>query len=195
VLFIATSEADFRPVEAGVNGHWSRIGPQSGAFPAAVASGQRVDRSLSGHSIVLRADEGFMKPRVSEIVSARNTDAIGSLTRRQIRVVAFDPPTLSMLAGRCDEFTADARRGQRDDAGHARRGHPKDYEDQRRRQGISKRKSAGLYRGPPEDVARNSGIAAMLPRGRVVVGDPASFQRSLRWRSALRPQACGGRAY
>jgi DNA invertase Pin-like site-specific DNA recombinase len=43
----------------------------------------------------------------------------------------------------------------------------KDYEDRRRRQaqGIVKAKAAGAYRGRPEDIARNSGIAGMLRSG------------------------------
>jgi DNA invertase Pin-like site-specific DNA recombinase len=43
----------------------------------------------------------------------------------------------------------------------------KDYEDRRRRQaqGIAKAKAEGLYRGRPEDVGRNAGIASMLRDG------------------------------
>ena len=43
----------------------------------------------------------------------------------------------------------------------------KDYEDRRRRQaeGIVKAKAEGTYRGRPEDVDRNAGIAAMLRAG------------------------------
>ncbi len=43
----------------------------------------------------------------------------------------------------------------------------KDYDDRRRRQaeGIAKGKAGGLYRGRPEDVDRNRGIAAMLAGG------------------------------
>jgi DNA invertase Pin-like site-specific DNA recombinase len=43
----------------------------------------------------------------------------------------------------------------------------KDYEDRRRRQaqGIAKAETAGAYRGRPEDVERNEGIAAMLRDG------------------------------
>jgi DNA invertase Pin-like site-specific DNA recombinase len=43
----------------------------------------------------------------------------------------------------------------------------KDYEDRRRRQaqGIVKAKAQGLYRGRPEDTARNEGIAGMLKAG------------------------------
>ena len=43
----------------------------------------------------------------------------------------------------------------------------KDYDDRRRRQaqGIAKAKAEGMYRGRPEDVSRNDGIAAMLKAG------------------------------
>ena len=44
----------------------------------------------------------------------------------------------------------------------------KDYEDRRRRQaeGAARAKAAGLYKGRPENKARNSAIAAMLRDGR-----------------------------
>ena len=43
----------------------------------------------------------------------------------------------------------------------------KDFDDRRRRQtqGIAKAKSEGLYRGRPEDVDRNAGIASLLKAG------------------------------
>ena len=43
----------------------------------------------------------------------------------------------------------------------------KDYDDRRRRQaqGIEKAKAAGVYRGRPENVDRNAGIAGMLCSG------------------------------
>src|SRR5271163_2589287 len=43
----------------------------------------------------------------------------------------------------------------------------KDYDDRRRRQaqGQAKAKAEGKYRGRPEDVARNAGIASMLKSG------------------------------
>jgi DNA invertase Pin-like site-specific DNA recombinase len=92
----------------------------------------------------------------------------GELDRKQIRVVALDLPTSWMLAAPADEFTKRmfaAVNGMMLDvlAAVAR----KDYEDRRRRQteGIAKAKEEGLYRGRPEDVDRNNGIAAMLRSG------------------------------
>ena len=43
----------------------------------------------------------------------------------------------------------------------------KDYEDRRRRQreGQTRAKAAGAYKGRPEDVVRNAAIATMLKRG------------------------------
>jgi DNA invertase Pin-like site-specific DNA recombinase len=90
------------------------------------------------------------------------------LEARQIRVVALDLPTSWQLAAPGDEFTARmfaALNAMMLDmlAAVAR----KDYEDRRRRQaqGIVKAKAAGAYRGRPEDIARNAGIAGMLRSG------------------------------
>jgi DNA invertase Pin-like site-specific DNA recombinase len=87
---------------------------------------------------------------------------------RQIRVVALDLPTSWQLATPSDEFTARmfaALNAMMLDmlAAVAR----KDYEDRRRRQaqGIVKAKAVGAYRGRPEDVDRNAGIAGMLRSG------------------------------
>ena len=86
---------------------------------------------------------------------------------RQIRVVALDLPTSWQLASG-DEFAQRmfaAINGMLLDmlAAVAR----KDYDDRRRRQaqGILKAKAAGSYRGRPEDVDRNKGIAAQLRGG------------------------------
>jgi DNA invertase Pin-like site-specific DNA recombinase len=90
------------------------------------------------------------------------------LDRKQIRVVALDLPTSWILAAPADEFTARmfaALNAMMLDmlAAVAR----KDYDDRRRRQaeGIAKAKAAKLYRGRPEDIGRNRGIAAMLKAG------------------------------
>jgi DNA invertase Pin-like site-specific DNA recombinase len=91
------------------------------------------------------------------------------LTARHVRVVALDLPTSWMMAStKADEFTArmfDAINGMMLDmlAAVAR----KDYEDRRRRQreGQTRAKAAGVYKGRPEDVVRNSAIATMLKRG------------------------------
>src|SRR6516164_6395701 len=91
------------------------------------------------------------------------------LAAKRIRVVALDLPTSwVMTTGNGDEFTArmfDAINGMLLDmlAAVAR----KDYEDRRRRQaeGQAKAKAAGVYKGRPEDIKRNDGIAAMLKSG------------------------------
>jgi DNA invertase Pin-like site-specific DNA recombinase len=90
------------------------------------------------------------------------------LDSKRVRVVALDLPTSWQLAAPGDEFTARmfaAINGMMLDvlAAVAR----KDYDDRRRRQsqGVAKAKAEGKYRGRPEDVKRNAGIAAMLRDG------------------------------
>jgi DNA invertase Pin-like site-specific DNA recombinase len=91
------------------------------------------------------------------------------LTSRRIRVVALDLPTSWMMAtNTADEFTGrmfEAINGMLLDmlAAVAR----KDYDDRRRRQaqGQAKAKAEGRYKGRPEDVARNAGIAKLLAAG------------------------------
>jgi DNA invertase Pin-like site-specific DNA recombinase len=91
------------------------------------------------------------------------------LTARRVRVVALDLPTSWMMAtSTTDEFTGrmfEAINGMLLDmlAAVAR----KDYVDRCRRQaqGQAKAKAEGLYRGRPEDVDRNDGIARMLAGG------------------------------
>jgi DNA invertase Pin-like site-specific DNA recombinase len=106
--------------------------------------------------------------RLSRLTAGDWRKLRAELDVKQIRVVALDLPTSWMLADRGDEFTGRvfaAINGMMLDmlAAVAR----KDYVDRRRRQteGIVKAKMAGLYRGRPEDVNRNAGIAAMLRAG------------------------------
>jgi DNA invertase Pin-like site-specific DNA recombinase len=88
---------------------------------------------------------------------------------KRIRVVALDLPTSwIMITGNGDDFTArmfDAINGMLLDmlAAVAR----KDYDDRRRRQaqGIAKAKTEGAFKGRPEDVERNAGIASMIATG------------------------------
>jgi DNA invertase Pin-like site-specific DNA recombinase len=90
------------------------------------------------------------------------------LDRKQIRVVALDLPTSWQLAAPADEFTgrmfAAINAMMLDMLAAVAR---KDYVDRRRPQaeGIAKGKAAGKYRGRPEDVGRNNGIATMLRAG------------------------------
>lgn len=102
-------------------------------------------------------------------LSASDWDRLCSeLKAKGVRVVALDLPTSWALAGTGDEFTArmfEALNQMMLDvlAAVAR----KDYEDRRRRQaqGIEKAKSAGLYRGRPENTERNEAIVRMLQSG------------------------------
>jgi DNA invertase Pin-like site-specific DNA recombinase len=106
--------------------------------------------------------------RLSRLTASDWTKLRAELDAKQIRVVAMDLPTSWMLAAPAADFTARmfaAINAMMLDmlAAVAR----KDYEDRRRRQtqGIAKAKADGLYRGRPEDVGRNAGIATMLRAG------------------------------
>src|SRR5271166_6063991 len=106
--------------------------------------------------------------RLSRLTDSDWRKLRAELEARQVRVVALDLPTSWQLAAPGDEFTArmfEAINAMMLDmlAAIGR----KDYDDRRRRQseGIRKAQTAGLYRGRPEDVDRNSGIAAMLRAG------------------------------
>lgn len=84
---------------------------------------------------------------------------------KRVRIVSLDLPTSWSFAAPTDEFTGrvfQAINGMMLDvlAAAAR----KDYDDRRRRQaqGQIRAKAAGLYKGRPEDTARNDAIAAML---------------------------------
>jgi DNA invertase Pin-like site-specific DNA recombinase len=106
--------------------------------------------------------------RLSRLTDGDWRQLRAELNRKQIRVVAMDLPTSWLLAASADDFTArmfGAVNGMMLDvlAAVAR----KDYEDRRRRQaqGVAKAKTEGRYRGRPEDVGRNDGIASMLRAG------------------------------
>src|SRR5271163_696781 len=106
--------------------------------------------------------------RLSRLTAGDWQKLRAALDTKQIRVVALDLPTSWMMAGSADDFTArmfGAVNAMMLDvlAAVAR----KDYEDRRRRQaqGQAKAKADGKYRGRPEDVGRNAGIASMLKSG------------------------------
>lgn len=106
--------------------------------------------------------------RLSRLTAGDWQKLRAELNAKEVRVVALDLPTSWMLATPADEFTGrmlQAMNAMLLDvlAAVAR----KDYEDRRRRQrqGQAKAKAAGLYKGRPEDVKRNAGIAAMLKAG------------------------------
>lgn len=84
---------------------------------------------------------------------------------KRVRIVSLDLPTSWSFAAPTDEFTGrvfQAINGMMLDvlAAAAR----KDYDDRQRRQaqGQARAKAAGLYKGRPEDKARNEAIASML---------------------------------
>ena len=83
--------------------------------------------------------------------------------------MALDLPTSWSLTAPADDFTgrmfAAVNNMMLDVLAAVAR---KDYEDRRRRQaeGTARAKVAGLYKGRPENKARNTAIAAMLGSGR-----------------------------
>jgi DNA invertase Pin-like site-specific DNA recombinase len=107
--------------------------------------------------------------RLSRLTAADWQALKAKLETKRIKIVALDVPTSWIMAAKVtDDFTArmfEAINGMLLDmlAAVAR----KDYEDRRRRQmqGQAKAKAEGLYKGRPEDTARNDGIAAMLAAG------------------------------
>ena len=106
--------------------------------------------------------------RLSRLTDSDRRKLRAELDAKQVRIVALDLPTSWQLASPGDEFTARmfaAINAMLLDmlAAVAR----KDYEDRRRRQaqGQAKAKAEGKYRGRPEDVDRNAGIAGMLRSG------------------------------
>ncbi|WP_277971440.1 recombinase family protein [Sphingomonas echinoides] len=88
---------------------------------------------------------------------------------KQVRIVALDLPTSWSLAAAADDFSgrmfAAVNSMMLDVLAAVAR---KDYEDRRRRQaeGTARAKAAGLYKGRPENKARNAAIATMLRDGR-----------------------------
>lgn len=103
--------------------------------------------------------------RLSRLANSDWRKLRSELDAKQVRIVALDLPTSWQLAAPADEFTSrmfGAINAMMLDmlAAVAR----KDYDDRRRRQaqGIAKAKLDGAYRGRPENVARNDGIASML---------------------------------
>jgi DNA invertase Pin-like site-specific DNA recombinase len=107
--------------------------------------------------------------RLSRLTAADWERLKSEFATRRVRVVALDLPTSWMMAtASSDDFTSrmfEAVNGMMLDvlAAVAR----KDYEDRRRRQaqGKAQAKAEGRYKGRPEDVKRNAGIAEMLRSG------------------------------
>jgi DNA invertase Pin-like site-specific DNA recombinase len=106
--------------------------------------------------------------RLSRLTEADWRRLRSTIEAKQVRVVALDLPTSWTLSAPADEFNGrmlGAINGMLLDmlAAIAR----KDYDDRRRRQaeGITRAKSAGRYRGRPEDTERNATIAGLLNKG------------------------------
>ena len=130
----------------------------------------RTARTVSPHCRLRPGDVVLIEQvdRLSRLSGPDWTKLRAELDAKQIRVVAMDLPTSWMMAAPADDFTGrmfTAINSMLLDmlAAVAR----KDFEDRRRRQtqGIAKAKAEGLYRGRPEDVGRNAGIASMLKAG------------------------------
>jgi DNA invertase Pin-like site-specific DNA recombinase len=106
--------------------------------------------------------------RLSRLTDSDWRKLRSELDTKQVRVVALDLPTSWQMASTGDEFTrgmfAAINAMLLDMLAAVAR---KDYEDRRRRQaqGQAKAKLEGKYRGRPEDVDRNKGIAGMLRSG------------------------------
>jgi DNA invertase Pin-like site-specific DNA recombinase len=106
--------------------------------------------------------------RLARLTAADWDKLKAEIAARRIRVVSKDLPTShAMVASKVDEFTGrmfEAINAMMLDmlAAIAR----KDYDDRRRRQseGQAKAKAEKRYRGRPEDLKRNAGIADMLAR-------------------------------
>ena len=107
--------------------------------------------------------------RLARLTSADWAKLRAEIDTRQIRVVSLDLPTSwGQLGTTTDDFTgrmfAAINQMMLDVLAAVAR---KDYEDRRRRQaqGQARAKAEGRYKGRPENVKRNTAIAAMLARG------------------------------
>jgi len=108
--------------------------------------------------------------RLSRLNAADWDTLVSEIKSRKVRVVSLDLPTShTMMEDNQNDFTARMFEALNDMmldmlAAIAR----KDYEDRRRRQkqGISKAKEAGKYRGRPADKKRNQRIIELLESGK-----------------------------
>lgn len=106
--------------------------------------------------------------RLSRLTSSDWLKLRAEIDARQVRIVALDLPTSWSLTAPADEFTgrmfAAVNNMMLDVLAAVAR---KDYEDRRRRQseGTARAKASGLYKGRPENKARNTVIATMLRDG------------------------------
>lgn len=108
--------------------------------------------------------------RLSRLTAGDWEKLKAEIRAKGVRIVALDLPTSwSLMTAQQDDFTSRMVAAINDMlldmlAAIAR----KDYEDRRRRQaqGIEKARTAGLYRGRPENVERNERIMGLLREGK-----------------------------
>ncbi len=102
--------------------------------------------------------------RLSRLTASDWTKLRAEIDARQVRIVALDLPTSRSMAAPADDSTsrmfAAVNNMMLDVLAAVAR---QDYEDRRRRQseGTARAKAAGLYKGRPENKARNVVIADM----------------------------------
>lgn len=121
--------------------------------------------SESGDALILEQVD-----RLSRLTTGDWERLKADIRAKGVRIVALDLPTSwPMLTTKTDDFTARMFAAINDMlldmlAAIAR----KDYEDRRRRQsqGIANAKAKGLYRGRPENTAKNAAIKALLREGK-----------------------------
>ena len=181
-LRASTSEQDATRARAQVEAFAADRGLQIAAWYVENESGAKLARpelfrlladSRPGDVLIVEQVD-----RLSRLNDADWKRLRSEIDARQIRIVALDLPTSYAMATSGDEFSArmlGAVNGMLLDmlAAIAR----KDYEDRRRRQaqGQAKAKADGKYKGRPEDVARNAGIAALLKGGKSYSEIQAAF--------------------
>lgn len=108
--------------------------------------------------------------RLSRLSAADWEKLKGEILAKGVRIVSLDLPTSwSLMTAQQDDFTSRMVAAINDMlldmlAAIAR----KDYEDRRRRQaqGIEKARLSGLYKGRPENTAKNEQIMCLLREGR-----------------------------
>lgn len=135
--------------------------------------------------------------RLSRLTSPDWIKLRAEIDAKQVRIVALDLPTSWSSAAPADEFTgrmfAAVNNMMLDVLAAVAR---KDYEDRRRRQseGTARAKAAGLYKGRPENKARNTAIASMLRDGRTwrEIMSATGCSRTLLAKIARDLKACQG---
>jgi DNA invertase Pin-like site-specific DNA recombinase len=172
-LRASTDEQDATRARAQVETFATERGLQVVAWYVEKESGAKLARPELSRLLADACDGDILLveqvDRVSRLNAADWESLKAKLAQKRIKIVALDVPTSWIMAAKtADEFTGrmfEAINGMMLDmlAAIAR----KDYEDRRRRQmqGQAKAKAEGLYKGRPEDIARNDGIAAMLRAG------------------------------